>query len=107
MALALKRAKSGLVSQEQCAVTLTRADSGMVKFRRSKSLFLREGGLLLFFQGLQERLPWLAQGETIVLVHVIRVELNLCCFSYAFHASKSHDQNTGVLKLDVVTQVYA
>jgi hypothetical protein len=37
-------------------VALTRTDSGMVEFKRRKSLFLREGGLLSFFQGLQERL---------------------------------------------------
>jgi hypothetical protein len=36
---------------------LERTDNGMVKFKRSMSLFLREGDLLLFFQGLQEKLP--------------------------------------------------
>jgi hypothetical protein len=31
----------------------------------------------------------------------------LYCFpDDAFHASRSHDQNTGVLKLDVMTQVH-
>jgi len=49
--------------------------------QEGKSLFLRDGGLLSFFQGLQERLPCLAQRETFFSVHVIRVELNLF---YAF-----------------------
>jgi hypothetical protein len=54
--LALKSSNSGLVSQEHCGSDLKRADSEIVKYNRSKSLFLREGSLLSFFQGLQERL---------------------------------------------------
>jgi hypothetical protein len=41
-------------------------------------------------------------------VHVIEMELELCCFpNDAFHMSGSHGQNPGVLKLDMVTLVYA
>jgi hypothetical protein len=42
-----------------------------VKLRGSTSLFLREG-LLLFLQGLNEILSWLAQGETFS-VHTVSV----------------------------------
>jgi hypothetical protein len=42
--VALKRAETGSVSQEQCGGILRRASSGMVKIK-FKSLFLREGAL--------------------------------------------------------------
>jgi len=36
------------------------------------------------------------------------MELNLCHFPYdAFHTSRFHGQDIGVMKLDMVTQLYA
>jgi hypothetical protein len=49
--LAMKMAYSGLVSQKQCAGALKRDDSGMVIFKRGKSLFVMEGDIS--FQDLQ------------------------------------------------------
>jgi hypothetical protein len=50
--LALKRTDIGFVSQEQCEGIQRRAGSGVAEIT-SKSHFVREGDLLLFFQGLQ------------------------------------------------------
>jgi hypothetical protein len=80
---------------------------GMVRSRGSKSLFLREG-LILFLQSLNERIPQLAQGETFVPAHAIRIEPNLCCFpDDEFCMSTFFGQDTDVMKLEAVTQVYA
>jgi hypothetical protein len=54
---ALKRADSGSISQEQCGWDLKGDDSGMVEFKKNKSLFLKEGSFLSTFQSLQERFP--------------------------------------------------
>lgn len=35
----------------------------------------------LFFQGVDQTLPQLAQAEGNFLVHVVRLELSLCCLS--------------------------
>jgi len=48
--LAMKRNDSGIVSQEQWVRALKRDDSRMFEFKRSKTLFLRERGLLSYIQ---------------------------------------------------------
>jgi len=73
-----------------------------------RSLFLSEVGFLSFFRGFQERLPLLLQEETFFLVHVSEMELSLYRFLvHVFHASRSQGQDTGVLKVDAVIQLYA
>jgi len=84
-------------------VALKRNDSGLVESVWNKSLCLRKG-LLLLFQGLQERFPWCAQGGTFFPIYVIGMELNLCYFTNdGFHEFGILGQNTGALKLHVVT----
>jgi len=83
---------------EGCWLVLERPESGMIKIT-CKLLFLRQRGLLSFFQ--------IAQGEAFFPVYVIGMELNLCCFpDDAFHASRFCGQGPGVLKLNAVTQIY-
>jgi len=50
--LALERVVTGLVTWLQCGDALRSEVSGMVEIK-SNSLFLREGGLISFIQGLQ------------------------------------------------------
>jgi len=55
--------------------------------------------------GFAKEVPWLAQGETFFPVHVTRMELNPCHFpDDSFLTSTFHGQDTGVFKLDVMTQ---
>jgi hypothetical protein len=64
-------------------------------------------GLPAIIQGSNEWLPILVHGETFLPVEIIGLELNLCRFpNDAFHMSRFLGQDTGVIKMDVVRQVY-
>jgi hypothetical protein len=45
-----------------------------------KKKYILSVNLLLFLQGLDERLPRSAQGEAILYFHVARMDLSLCPF---------------------------
>jgi hypothetical protein len=48
----------------------------------SNNLVLGENLLFPFLKGLDKRLPQPAEGEPILSLHVVRIQINLQCFSY-------------------------
>jgi hypothetical protein len=61
---------------------------------------LREGLTVIVLSSIE----WLL-GETFLPVHIVRMEFNLYRFpDNAFHMSGFLDQDTGIIKLDAVTQ---
>jgi hypothetical protein len=100
--LALKRTVAGMVSQVQCGEFWRRDDLEWSKL----SHFSLESGPSFVSLGsaIAASMSW-SGAETFFPVHVLRMELDLCCLpDYVLHAISLHGQDPRVLKLDTVTQ---
>lgn len=54
--------------------------------------------LLPFFRSVSKRIAWPVQGEPLLSIHVVRIELDLCCFpDNPVYVSGFLDQDTVVM----------
>jgi hypothetical protein len=77
----------------------------MVEFMRSNSLFLRDRGLHLFLRVCKRSFHDLFREKPYMFM-LLEWSSIFVFTDNVFCASGSHVQDTGVLKLQVVTQVY-